>query len=247
MDVPREIDEYIQQSIRHEIGLPVDARTLELKLRASEEAQMRYRELYLKLGFRLREKDEIIEQTRAEASMNAQALKKFVEENRKLAEECANLASQCARWEKECSLYDHDREALMEFGNEADERAKEAESRAGELEEELGRALKELQHIKARESPEVGISSEDASEEENLLASVVETVLREDDIEPSAQAFLEANIKQEPFSKLHRMWNQLKPSTQRIISLIAEMKKLEQDKERLRINLHTAEVEVRNC
>lgn len=80
--------------------------------------------------------------------MNAQALKKFVEENQKLAKECESLLGQCRRWENECSLYDHDREALMDFGNEADERAKEAEVRVHELEGELSRVVDELQFYK---------------------------------------------------------------------------------------------------
>jgi chromosome segregation ATPase len=82
--------------------------------------------------------------------MNAQALKKFVEENQKLAMECANLLAQCKRWERECSLYDHDREALMDFGNEADERAKEAETRVHELEEEVKRLSDELRFYKCQ-------------------------------------------------------------------------------------------------
>jgi hypothetical protein len=80
--------------------------------------------------------------------MNAQALKKFVEENQKLATECANLLSQCSKWERECSLYDHDREALMDFGNEADQRAKEAEIRVHELEGDVRRLSDELQFYK---------------------------------------------------------------------------------------------------
>ncbi|CAM8946388.1 unnamed protein product [Rhodiola kirilowii] len=244
MDVPQEIDDYIKQSIDDVIGLPVNCRTLELKLRASEVTQMRYKEQYLKLRFWLKEKDEIVDRTRAEASMNAQALKKFVEENRKLAAECENLASQCERWKNECSLYDHDRDALMEFGNEADERAREAESRARELEEELGRVLTELQHFKMRK-PEGDLSNEDTLEEEKLLVTVMETAVCQDETGSLAQAFLEANIKHEPFNKLHGMWNSLKPSTQMAISLIAKMKRLEKDKEHLRINLHTAEDEAR--
>ena len=82
--------------------------------------------------------------------MNAVALKRFVEENQKLAAECANLLTQCNKWERECSLYDHDREALMDFGNEADERAKEAEIRVHELEEELGKLTEELRFYKHR-------------------------------------------------------------------------------------------------
>lgn len=80
--------------------------------------------------------------------MNAQALKRFVEENQRLADECSNLLVQCQKWEKECSLYDHDREALMDFGNEADERAKVAEGRVLEIEEELASVMEELQFYK---------------------------------------------------------------------------------------------------
>lgn len=80
--------------------------------------------------------------------MNAQAVKKFVEENQKLALECANLLNQCKKWEEECSMYDCDREALMDFGNEADHRAQEAESQVRELEEELSKLSEELQCYK---------------------------------------------------------------------------------------------------
>lgn len=80
--------------------------------------------------------------------MNAQAVKRFVEENQRLAEECKRLLSECSRWEKECSLYDHDREALMDFGNEADERAKEAETRVHDLEVQLAQLLDELEFYK---------------------------------------------------------------------------------------------------
>ena len=65
-----------------------------------------------------------------------------------MAMECANLLGQCNRWERECSLYDHDREALMDFGNEADERAKEAEVRVHELEDEVKTLSEELQSYK---------------------------------------------------------------------------------------------------
>lgn len=85
---------------------------------------------------------------KAEATLNAQAIKKFVEENQNLAGECSNLLAQCKKWERECSLYDIDREALMDFGNEADLRAKEAEVRVLELEEEIKTLSQELQFYK---------------------------------------------------------------------------------------------------
>lgn len=64
MEIHPEIDDYIKKSIDYAIGLPVDIPTLESKLRASEESQMRYREQYLTLGLRMEEKDEVIERTR---------------------------------------------------------------------------------------------------------------------------------------------------------------------------------------
>lgn len=80
--------------------------------------------------------------------MNAQALKKFIEENQRLGSECSKLLIERQKLEQECSLYDRDREALMEFGNEADERAKEAELRVQQLEEELGKLLEKYQLCK---------------------------------------------------------------------------------------------------
>ncbi|CAK9149031.1 unnamed protein product [Ilex paraguariensis] len=148
MDLSQGIDDYLRETIEYSLGLPVSTHTLELKLRASEEAQKRLVNQLLYLQARLKDKEEIIERVRTESSMNAQVLKKFVDENQKLAMECSNLLDQCKKWERECSLYDRDREALMEFGNEADERAKEAEIRVHELEEEIRCLSEKLQYYK---------------------------------------------------------------------------------------------------
>lgn len=80
--------------------------------------------------------------------MNAQALRKCVEEIQNLSKEREHLLHQCRRWEKECALYDRDREALMEFGNDADERAKEAEARALEAENSCRGLSEELEYYK---------------------------------------------------------------------------------------------------
>ncbi|KAL4649443.1 hypothetical protein ACB092_01G014100 [Castanea dentata] len=245
MDLPQEIDDYIKDSIDHSLGLPLSTKTLELKLSVSQEAQRRLRNRCLSLQYKLREKDELIDRIRAEASMNAQALKKFVEENHKLALECANLLSQCNKWERECSLYDRDREALMDFGNEADERAKEAEIRVHELEEEVRKLSEELQFYKCEcEMRTVDSSAEDTIIENSLLESVLTTLISKDDVS-SARAFLEANGSHESCQRLLKMWNCLRPSTQKILSLAAEAKTLENDKEHLRINLARAEEEVK--
>ncbi|KAF6174635.1 hypothetical protein GIB67_006287 [Kingdonia uniflora] len=175
MDIPQEINDYIKESIEFSVGLRVSEKTLELKLQASEEARIRIQDEYYYLQNRLKEKDDLIERARSEASMNAQALKKFVEENQKLAVECGNLLSQCARWEKECSLYDRDREALMEFANEADEKAKDTEIRVIEAEDELRRLREEL-HCYKQEREMHMITETRATKELQLLREKINEI-----------------------------------------------------------------------
>ncbi|KAG5251018.1 hypothetical protein OIU78_012162 [Salix suchowensis] len=259
MDLLQEIDDYIKETINESLGLPVSARTLQLKLRVYEDAYFRLRDQHLHLIGKFRQKDILIDRAKAEANMNAAAIKKFVEENQRLAAECANLVSQCNKWERECSLYDNDREALMEFGNEADERAREAEERAKEaeerakeaeirvreLEEESGKALEELQFYKHKCHARRDDSSADSIDmEENSLESILATLVGKDEVE-SGQAYLEVNSGSESCQNLLKMWNSLRPSTRKVLSLAAKAKTLQQDKEHLRINLTRAEEEVK--
>ncbi|KAJ0024094.1 hypothetical protein Pint_08394 [Pistacia integerrima] len=245
MELPQGIDNYIKESIDNTLGLPISQENLQLKLLASQESLQRLRNQYSLLLSKVKEKDQTIDLARAEASMNAQAVKRFVEENQRLAEECKRLLSECSRWEKECSLYDHDREALMDFGNEADERAKEAETRVHDLEVQLAQLLDELEFYKHQyEIRGDDSSAEDTAVEENLLESVLATLVGKDDL-MSGHAFLEANSGHEPCQSLLKMWKSLKPSTQKVLSLAAVVKTLEKDKEHLRVNLDRAEEEVK--
>nr|KYP72620.1 hypothetical protein KK1_005216 [Cajanus cajan] len=235
MDLPPEIDEYIRETIDHSLGLPVSSQTLHAKLHASQESQRQLRQQHLFLLSKLKEKDQLIERARSEASMNAQAVKRFVAENQKLAVECENLVEQCVRLEKECKLYEHDREALMEFGNEAEDRAQEANARLHELEQEL------IKYKHQNES--IDSFSTSTLEEDNLLESLLATVTTKD--ESSACGFLNAYSENEHCKKLLTMWNCLKPSIRTVLCLIAEIKSLENDKENLRVNLDRAEEEVK--
>ncbi|CAN4092408.1 unnamed protein product [Withania somnifera] len=245
MDLSQETEDYIRESIEYSLGLPVSTQTLQLKLKASEQSFVHLRNQYLSLQAKLKEKDETIERARAESSMNASALKKFVEENQRLAAECSNLLAQCKRWEKECALYDHDREALMDFGNEADERAKEAEIRVHNLEEEVRKLSEELNFYKCQYEKQVNdTATDDTSVEQNLLDNLLETVIDRDAAASIAHAFLEANSDIEVCQKLLTKWKRLRPSTQRVIALVAEVNTLQKDKEHLRVNLHKAEDEV---
>ncbi|XP_076891049.1 uncharacterized protein LOC143542284 [Bidens hawaiensis] len=232
MDLRKETNDFIRESIDYSFGLPVSTHTLELKLLSSEETQRQLREQYLYLKSKLQEKDEVIECVRAESSMNAQAVKKFVEENQKLALECSNLLAQCNRWEKECSLYDSDREALMEFGNEADNRAKEAEARVRDLEQELTKLSEELM-----------IKTE--STEHFLVDTLLSTLISKDDVASAAHSFLKANSGVEVCQKMLEMWESLKPSTHKVLALVSEVKILQKEKDHIRNNLTTAEEEVK--
>ncbi|XP_027093451.1 uncharacterized protein [Coffea arabica] len=246
MDLSQETEDFLRESVEYTLGLPVSTQTLQLKLRAAEEAQYHLRNQYLHLQSKLREKDEIIERARAEATLNAQALKKFVEENQKLAMECANLLGQCKRWERECSLYDHDREALMDFGNEADERAKEAEVRVHELEDEVKTLSEELQFYKYQyDEQSVGTSGEAAATEQMLLESLLASALGKDNVMSTARSFLESNRGVDVFERMLSLWNSLRPSTQKVLALVAELTSLEKHKEHLRVNLDRAEEEVK--
>ncbi|CAI0447892.1 unnamed protein product [Linum tenue] len=247
MEIPQELDEYLRETIDDSFGLPVSTQTLRLKLRASEDAHRRIRDQCLVLDEKLREKEQLLDRAKAEATMNAVALKKFVEENQKLAAECSNLVAQCKKWERECTLYDNDREALMEFGNEADERAKDAETRVHELEVALGNLSEELKFYKhqyeSRGIKSDGLSAEITDLEGQNLESILTTLTGEDAIDPG-RAFLEANREQESCRKLLKIWSSLKPSTQKVLSLASKVSILENEKEHLGINLARAEEEV---
>ncbi|CAN1345776.1 hypothetical protein LINPERPRIM_LOCUS40517 [Linum perenne] len=247
MEIPQELDNYMRETIDDSLGLPVSTNTLRQKLRASEDAHRRVLRQCLVLDEMLRQKDQILDRAKAEATMNAVALKKFVEENQKLAAECANLVAQCKKWEKECTLYDNDREALMEFGNEADERAKEAEIRVHELEETLQHLSEELKVCKlqyeSRGNQMDALSAESTDGEQHMVDSVLTTLIREDEIS-CGRAFLEANREQKPCQELLKIWSSLNPSTQKVVLLAAKVSILQNDKEHLRINLTRAEEEV---
>ncbi|KAD4386171.1 hypothetical protein E3N88_26340 [Mikania micrantha] len=246
MVLPQETDDYIRESIDYSLGLPVSIHTLESKLRSAEETLRQLREQYLYLRSKLQEKDEIIERVRSESTLNAQAVKKFVEENQKLATECANLLTQCDKWEKECSLYDHDREALMDFGNEADNRAKEAEARALDLQEELTKLSKDLLFYKQQyEGKQGGEAKKTVSTEDSLVDTLFSTMINKDDVASTAQSFLEANSGLEVCQELLEIQESLKPSTRKILALASEVKKLQKEKEHIRNNLTTAEEEVK--
>ncbi|KAI4389459.1 hypothetical protein MLD38_001685 [Melastoma candidum] len=245
MDLHPFIDHRIRETIETALGLPSHPCTLDSNLLDYEEALSRLRGECSLLRLRLDEKDQLISRAKAEAAMNAQAVRKFVEANRSLAGECAELLVQRNKLETECSLYDHDREALMDFGNEAEERARDAEARVQQLEGEVQRLSDELRlQNHDLENQMDGELAKARMQEDELLESVVSSVIDKGEAE-LARAFLEAHSSQESCKELLQMWDMLRPSTQKVLSLAAMVRKLEKDKELCRINLRKAEDEVK--
>nr|XP_043637569.1 uncharacterized protein LOC122608533 [Erigeron canadensis] len=245
MDISQQVDDYLRESIEYSLGLPVSKRTLELKIQSYEEEKRDGQEKCWNLKEKLAEKDKTIEGLKAESSMNAKAVKKFVEENRRLAMECDNLLSQCHKWEDECSLYDRDVQVLMDFGNEADEKAKVAESRVCYLEEELSRLTEELQVFKQKAvGQKVGTLADKESTEYLLIDTLLSTLTEKDEIASTAHSFLEANSGIDVCQEMLKVWDSLSPSTLELLALASEIKKLQNDKDLLWINLTTAEEEV---
>ncbi|KAL9228748.1 hypothetical protein vseg_004296 [Gypsophila vaccaria] len=245
MEIDHKLDEYIKDSIDHTMGLVVPDHSLQLKLRSLETKNHRLRDQYLSLQSKLTEKESALQLARAEANLNAQAIKKFVEENQKLASECKFLVGQCNKWEQECSLYDHDREALMEFGNEADEKAKEAEIRVNELEEEVKSVTDQLKYYKHQyETLSADSSVDGPPSEQSLLNALVATLVNKSEVPKTASGFLEANSGVAMCRELLETWNSLRPETQNVLSLAGSLRTLQKANDHLIINLNRAEEEV---
>ncbi|KAF3779071.1 hypothetical protein EJ110_NYTH42305 [Nymphaea thermarum] len=260
MGLSLELENYIQNSIENAVGLPVSENTLQSKLFAMEESRRVLQGQIFGLQDLVNDQNEKIERAKAshewehltrvisclqfEAAMNAQALRKSIEQNQQLNAEINDLTAQIERLNKECSLYDKDREALMEFGNDADERAREAEIRALEAEDAFRRLSEELNQSKreieiltrliiplddsltkhALSLSKDGGHSSDISPNEDLLTSLVESTLgngyrsRQELEEAVAKglSFLEAHAGEEPH------WR-LRPSIRCILALAAEV------------------------
>ncbi|CAH8382400.1 unnamed protein product [Eruca vesicaria subsp. sativa] len=179
----------------------------------------------MSLVSRLKEKDQVIDLVRSEARINAQALKKFVEENQTLRGEYNDLVNQCKDLRRKCLIYHLDLEASMRSRNEAEERARDAESTIQELDQEL-------RHV-----------SNVINKQECLVDSVLATIVSGDETK-FGRMLLEENIQDQSCLPLLRKWNQLKPSMHKAISLVFMLINIEKEKECLIVKLERAEQEL---
>lgn len=79
--------------------------------------------------------------------------------------------------------------------------------------------------------------------EEDLLDSVLGSLISRDET-LMGRLFLEANIQDQSCQALLSKWDHLKPSTQKVLSLISRAQKFEKEKECIILNLAKAEQEV---
>lgn len=143
-----ELDEYVEECIGYTIGLPLCGKALEERLAQAEEGQRELREKVVYLNQRLQQTQQKLDRARAEANLNAQAVRKCVCDNEKGAERYRKLRDECTRLESECALYLHDREVFMEAADEAEERANEAEERVLQAENKVQELASQVQHLK---------------------------------------------------------------------------------------------------
>ncbi|XP_020112336.1 tropomyosin-like [Ananas comosus] len=167
MDLPPETDEFIRESIESSLGLQISAKNMQMKLLASEDARHRLQDQIFVLEERLRESERRLEQFRAEASMNAQALRRSIEEKEMIASGYNESINNCAKLERECSLYERDLERVMES---YDELAKENDELRARLQDNsaLTSLAAEVESLQ-REKEQVRINLNRAEAEVKVL------------------------------------------------------------------------------
>ncbi|KAF9624746.1 hypothetical protein IFM89_013284 [Coptis chinensis] len=291
IDLPQEIDEFIKESIDFSLGLPISTNTLELKLRASEQARKCLQDQYFLLHSRLKDKDQRIDRARSEASQSALALKKFVEENQKLAteyerakeaevrvldieDELKNASEELEIYRKKCEKHMVSETRLTEELHLMREKITMLEQSRLQGCSDNPIHCSKCSLLKADDQsprphvlaamPVIAYSSSASDDgphdsspcgatlEEGLLDSVLASMVEKDGLVANARAFLEANKMFESYKKLLNMWDRIfvlsvavsRPSSQIVVSLVAEVKTLQNEKEHLKINLTKAEEEV---
>ncbi|XP_051202728.1 uncharacterized protein [Lolium perenne] len=112
--LPGRADEYLRDSISFSLGLPVPDRSLRLKLLASEDLRRRLQDHVFALEEDLHAAARRIDLLKKESAMNAEGIRRCVEEKEAVAADRGRLAADAARLEKEVTLYERDLERAME-------------------------------------------------------------------------------------------------------------------------------------
>ncbi|RRT74345.1 hypothetical protein B296_00020598 [Ensete ventricosum] len=169
MDLSPGTEEYIKESIEISLGLPVSVESLSLKLLATEDARRRLQDQIFVLEDRLKESSKRLEQSRAESNMNAQGVRRCVEEKEVIASQYADLVNHCRKLEEECSLYERDLERIMET---CDELAKENEEMRAQLQDISSVRTEQGTSCSARRSSPKGMVVSETSSGKNVKRKV---------------------------------------------------------------------------
>ncbi|KAM3223205.1 hypothetical protein ACQJBY_056882 [Aegilops geniculata] len=122
--LPGGAEEYVRGSIEAALGLPVPDRSLRAKLAAYEDLRRRLQDRVFALEEELHAAARRIDLLKNESAMNAEGIRRCVEEKEAVAAARDQLAAHAARLEKECGLYERDLERAMES---CDELARESD------------------------------------------------------------------------------------------------------------------------
>uniref|UniRef100_A0A453Q7V3 Uncharacterized protein n=1 Tax=Aegilops tauschii subsp. strangulata TaxID=200361 RepID=A0A453Q7V3_AEGTS len=106
------------------LGLPVPDRSIRAKLAAYEDLRRRLQDRVFALEEDLHAAARRIDLLKNESAMNAEGIRRCVEEKEAVAAARDQLAAHAARLEKECGLYERDLERAMES---CDELARESD------------------------------------------------------------------------------------------------------------------------
>uniref|UniRef100_A0ACD5YYY3 Uncharacterized protein n=1 Tax=Avena sativa TaxID=4498 RepID=A0ACD5YYY3_AVESA len=112
--LPGGAEEYVRDSISFSLGLPVPDRSLRLKLLASEDLRRRLQDHVFALEEDLYAAARRIDLLKKESAMNAEGIRRCVEEKEAVAAARDRLAADVTRLEKEVTLYERDLERAME-------------------------------------------------------------------------------------------------------------------------------------
>ncbi|XBH66168.1 uncharacterized protein [Aegilops tauschii subsp. strangulata] len=122
--LPGGAEEYVRGSIEAALGLPVPDRSIRAKLAAYEDLRRRLQDRVFALEEDLHAAARRIDLLKNESAMNAEGIRRCVEEKEAVAAARDQLAAHAARLEKECGLYERDLERAMES---CDELARESD------------------------------------------------------------------------------------------------------------------------
>ncbi|KAF7092393.1 hypothetical protein CFC21_094883, partial [Triticum aestivum] len=164
--LPGGAEEYVRGSIEAALGLPVPDRSIRAKLAAYEDLRRRLQDRVFALEEDLHAAARRIDLLKNESAMNAEGIRRCVEEKEAVAAARDQLAAHAARLEKECGLYERDLERAMES---CDELARESDDLRNRLRDAPDAQLTEQVQALQRDKEILKTNLNKAEEEVKLL------------------------------------------------------------------------------